>query len=163
MTVIVIINENNERMNIMQLILLALAVIIAAGTVTYGRRAMKRNQKGSVKKAIFTSVTAFGAVMIAMIVLLITGDPVFAEAEATAAGAAASGLSLGDGFKYIAAALSTGLATIGTGVAVGSVGSSAIGAVSEDSSILGKTLIFVGMAEGIAIYGMIISILILFV
>ena len=40
---------------------------------------------------------------------------------------------------------------------------SAIGAVSEDASILGKTLIFVGMAEGIAIYGMIISILILFV
>ena len=72
-------------------------------------------------------------------------------------------MSLGEGFKYIAASLSTGLATIGTGTAVGSVGSSAIGAVSEDSSILGKTLIFVGMAEGIAIYGMIISILILFV
>ena len=52
---------------------------------------------------------------------------------------------------------------MGTGKAVGAVGSSAIGAVSEDASILGKTLIFVGMAEGIAIYGMIISILILFV
>ena len=73
------------------------------------------------------------------------------------------GLTLGDGLKFLAAALSTGLATIGTGVAVGSTGSSAIGAVSEDSTILGKTLIFVGMAEGIAIYGMIISILILFV
>jgi len=59
--------------------------------------------------------------------------------------------------------LSTGLATIGAGLAVASVGSSAIGAVSEDSSLLGKTLIYVGMAEGIAIYGMIISILILFV
>ena len=58
---------------------------------------------------------------------------------------------------------STGLATIGTGRAVGSVGASAIGAVSEDSTILGRTLIFVGMAEGIAIYGMIISILILFI
>ena len=144
----------------MQFILFVLAIAIAAGTVIYGRRAMKRNQKGSVKKAIFASVSAFGVVMISMIVIAISGDPVFAASEA--AGATA-GLTLGDGFKYLAAALSTGLATIGTGLAVGSVGSSAIGAVSEDSSILGKTLIFVGMAEGIAIYGMIISILILFV
>lgn len=62
---------------------------------------------------------------------------------------------------YIAAALSTGLATLGAGYAVGSVGSSALGAVSENPKILGKTLIFVGLAEGIAIYGLIISILIL--
>ena len=65
------------------------------------------------------------------------------------------------GLGYIAAALSTGLATIGAGYAVGSVGSSALGAVSENPKILGKTLIFVGLAEGIAIYGLIISILIL--
>jgi len=66
-----------------------------------------------------------------------------------------------NGLGYIAAALSTGLATIGAGYAVGSVGSSALGAVSENPKILGKTLIFVGLAEGIAIYGLIISILIL--
>jgi len=147
----------------MQFLLFALAIAIAAGTIIYGRRAMKRNKKGSVKKAIFTSVSAFGAVMLSMVVLALAGHPVFAAGEAEAAAVAGAGLSLGDGFKYLAAALSTGLATIGTGLAVGSVGSSAIGAVSEDSSILGKTLIFVGMAEGIAIYGMIISILILFV
>lgn len=64
------------------------------------------------------------------------------------------------GLGYLAAALSTGLATIGTGYAVGSVGSSALGAVSEDPKILGKTLIFVGLAEGIAIYGLIVSIMI---
>jgi len=148
----------------MQYVLLVLAIAISAGTVIYGRSAMKRNKKGSVKKAVFTSVTAFGLVMISMIVLAVSGHPVFAANEAQAAAeTAAGGMTVGDGFKYLAAALSTGLATIGTGLAVGSVGSSAIGAVSEDSSILGKTLIFVGMAEGIAIYGMIISILILFV
>jgi len=76
---------------------------------------------------------------------------------------AAAGMSIGEGLKYFSAALSTGIATIATGMAVGSVGSSAIGAISEDQSLLGKTLIFVGMAEGISIYGMIISILILFV
>jgi V/A-type H+-transporting ATPase subunit K len=62
---------------------------------------------------------------------------------------------------YIAAAAATGLATLGAGYAVGSVGSSALGAVSENPKILGKTLIFVGLAEGIAIYGLIVSIMIL--
>ncbi len=65
------------------------------------------------------------------------------------------------GFGFLAAGLSTGLATIGAGYAVGAVGSSALGAVSENPRILGKTLIFVGLAEGIAIYGLIISIIIL--
>ena len=65
------------------------------------------------------------------------------------------------GMAFIAAALSTGLATIAAGYAVGAVGSSALGAVSEDPNILGRSLIFVGLAEGIAIYGLIISIMIL--
>ncbi|MCG0275319.1 MAG: ATP synthase subunit C [Thermosediminibacteraceae bacterium] len=65
------------------------------------------------------------------------------------------------GLAFMAAAISTGLATIGAGYAVGAVGSSALGAVSEDPKILGKTLIYVGLAEGIAIYGLIVSIMIL--
>lgn len=96
-----------------------------------------------------------------MILTLLFGSPAYA-ADSAASASAVQMLSTGDGFKFIAAALSTGLATIGAGVAVASVGSSAIGAISEDASLLGKTLIYVGMAEGIAIYGMIISILILF-
>lgn len=147
----------------MQIFLLILAVMVAAGTVIYGRVALKKNIKGSVKKAVFASVSAFGVVAFSMVAVILLGNPVYA-ATGTAAEvtAATGGLSMGDGFKFLAAALSTGLATIGAGLAVGSVGSSAIGAISEDSSLLGKTLIYVGMAEGIAIYGMIISILILF-
>lgn len=74
---------------------------------------------------------------------------------------AADGTSGNAGLGYIAASLSTGLATVGTGIAVGSVGSSALGAVSEDPRMLGRSLIYVGLAEGIAIYGLIVSILIL--
>ncbi|MFZ5353810.1 MAG: ATP synthase subunit C [Bacillota bacterium] len=74
---------------------------------------------------------------------------------------AASAENPNAGYGFLAAGLSTGLATIGAGYAVGSVGSSALGAVSENPRILGKTLIFVGLAEGIAIYGLIISIIIL--
>ncbi len=145
----------------MQMISILLAAAISAGTIRYGYKAMKSGKKGSIKKAILTTVSAFSLVMIGAVIATMTGGNVFAETVSETA--AAAGISMGEGFKYLAAALSTGLATIGTGLAVGSVGSSAVGAVSEDSSILGKTLIFVGMAEGIAIYGMIISILILFV
>ena len=139
-----------------------LAAVIAVGTILYGVRMLKYKRQGNIRLQILTSVGLFAAVVVAF---MLTGfnHIVLAQTVAATEEAAATGLSLGDGFKYLAAALSTGLATIGTGVAVGSTGSSAIGAVSEDPTILGKTLIFVGMAEGIAIYGMIISILILFV
>lgn len=141
--------------------MILLAAIIAVSTIGYGVRIMRQNRKVNLKHAMTTSLSAFSFVLAGAFVFMLMGSPVFAAEAGTAA--ATAGASLGDGLKYVAAALSTGLATMGTGRAVGAVGSSAIGAVSEDSSILGKTLIFVGMAEGIAIYGMIISILILFV
>ncbi len=65
------------------------------------------------------------------------------------------------GVGLIAAALATGLACIGAGIAVAVVASSAVGAISENPKLLGKTIIFAGLAEGIAIYGLIISIMIL--
>lgn len=71
-----------------------------------------------------------------------------------------SGLSNHD-IGLLAAALATGLACIGAGIAVAMVASSAIGAISENPGLLGKTIIFAGLAEGIAIYGLIISIMIL--
>ena len=89
--------------------------------------------------------------LIALFILILTPDIVHAAQEGTS----------GSGLGFIAAGLSTGLATIGAGYAVGAVGSSALGAVSENPRILGKTLIFVGLAEGIAIYGLIVSIMIL--
>jgi len=145
----------------MQIITMLLAASISIGTIMIGFRALKQGKNGNIKKALVKTLSIFGLVMAGAIISTIYGGNVLAETVAVTA--ANAGMSMGEGFKYLAAALSTGLATIGTGVAVGSVGSAAVGAVSEDSSILGKTLIFVGMAEGIAIYGMIISILILFV
>jgi V/A-type H+-transporting ATPase subunit K len=62
---------------------------------------------------------------------------------------------------YMAAALATGLSCIAAGIAVGQVGASAIAAISEKPELLGRTLIILGLAEGIAIYGLIISFLIL--
>lgn len=62
---------------------------------------------------------------------------------------------------YLAAALATGLSALGAGLAVAGVGAAAIGAVAEKPEIFGRALVFVGLAEGIAIYGLIISIMIL--
>ena len=83
-----------------------------------------------------------------------------ASAFAAEAPEAAEGGAVGLGL--IAAALSTGLACVGAGIAVAFVGAAALGVVGEKPDLLGKTLIYVGLAEGIAIYGIIISILILF-
>jgi F0F1-type ATP synthase membrane subunit c/vacuolar-type H+-ATPase subunit K len=71
------------------------------------------------------------------------------------------GSSSDRGWGYIAAALSTAIAALGAGIAVSGVGSAAMGAISERPELLGRSLIFVGLAEGIAIYGLIISIMIL--
>jgi V/A-type H+-transporting ATPase subunit K len=62
---------------------------------------------------------------------------------------------------FIGAAVSTGLATIGAGIAVGLTGAAAVGSVAERPELFGRSLVYVGLAEGIAIYGVIISILIL--
>jgi V/A-type H+-transporting ATPase subunit K len=65
------------------------------------------------------------------------------------------------GWGLIAAALATSASSIGAGIAVARVGTAAIGALAEKPELFGRVLIFVGLAEGIAIYGLIVSILIL--
>ena len=80
--------------------------------------------------------------------------------SALAAGAAQEGANV-DQYATLAAALSTGLACIGAGIAVGNAGAAAVGATAEKPESFGRALIFVGLSEGIAIYGLIISFLIL--
>lgn len=80
--------------------------------------------------------------------------------EALAAGLAQEA-SVADPYLTLAAALSTGLACIGAGLAVGNAGAAAIGATAEKPESFGRALIFVGLAEGVAIYGLVISFLIL--
>jgi V/A-type H+-transporting ATPase subunit K len=65
------------------------------------------------------------------------------------------------GLAYIGAGLAVGLACIGSSYAVGRIGSAGIGAVTEKPELMGKTLVFLGLAEGIAIYGLIIAVMIL--
>ncbi|WP_353094925.1 ATP synthase subunit C [Tissierella praeacuta] len=133
------------------LISTTLMVLMTIGTGIFMIYKNVEGNRRKLKKVLRTNLYVFLPILVATIITLVPG---IINAET-------AGASSVSGFGFIAAALSTGLATVGAGYAVAVVGSSALGAVSEDPSILGKTLIFVGLAEGIAIYGLIVSILIL--
>lgn len=128
---------------------LLLGIIIPFGTFLLGEKSKKRYKRTIGVNAFFF----FGAMVVAGI-MLFAGVPVQAAGAEQAVNAAA-------GWGYLAAALSTGMSCIGGGIAVASAASAALGAISEDSSVLGKSLIFVGLAEGVCLYGLIISFMIL--
>jgi V/A-type H+-transporting ATPase subunit K len=86
--------------------------------------------------------------------------PAAGETPAAAAGRT-SGLSVGDGLAVLGIALATAVSVLGAGYAVGVVGAAALGAITEKPELFGRTLIFIGLAEGLAIYGLIVSILLL--
>lgn len=93
--------------------------------------------------------------------LAVFAFPVSAETAApqdNAAEGAETVLSVGVGLGLLGAALATGLSCIGAGIAVASSASAAVGAISENPKAFGKALIFVALAEGVALYGMLISI-----
>ena len=135
----------------MYYLIVALATFVALSTVAAGLIMVfsGRNFKFKGKTISYTSIIAFALALGAFIVVYAPG----AVKAATSDG--------GSGLAYLAAGLSTGLAAIGAGIAVATVGAAALGALSEDPKVFGKTLIYVGLAEGIAIYGLIISIMII--
>ena len=64
-------------------------------------------------------------------------------------------------YKYIAAGLAVGLACLAGGMAVGKIGAAAMGAMSENAELSGKALPFVGLAEGICLWGFLVALLII--
>jgi len=127
---------------------LMLSIILPFGYYLIGEKNKKRY-----KKALGTNAFFFFSAFVIAGIFMFTGDASAAEGASAASSAA--------GFGYLAAGLSTGLSCIGGGIAVASAASAALGAISEDSSVLGKSLIFVGLAEGVCLYGLIISFMII--
>ena len=133
----------------------------------------KRMEGKPVKKVMRLNVAAF-LVLIVMVGIFTfaasaTSDaaqPV-AETQAEAADAEAPAAeetsASAKGMGLLAAAIVTSLAGIGGGIAVAAGAPAAIAATSEDPKSFGKSLIFVALGESIALYGVIISILILLV
>lgn len=89
--------------------------------------------------------------------MLLGVSDVMAAEPAVAAGE----ISLGQGLALLGVGLPTGLAAIGAAIALGPIGSASLAVIAEKPEMFGRTLIYMGLAEGIAIYGLVMSILLL--
>ena len=127
--------------------------VYAASKVTASKATKSVATENTVNEVQTTSVPATSNEVMASTTENVTGTQGSSNDDKTSN--SSSGLGL------IAAALAIGLSAIGSGIAVAVVASSAVGAISENPSLLGKTVIFAGLAEGIAIYGLIIAIMII--
>jgi V/A-type H+-transporting ATPase subunit K len=93
-----------------------------------------------------------------LLFLLIPGAAAFAQEAEVEAAAAGGGTSV---WRYFAAALAVGISCIAGGIAVGQIGSAAMGAMSENSDLSGKALPYAGLAEGICLWGFLVALLIM--
>ncbi len=135
--------------------IILIAALILSIFIPFMAFLLGERKKGRLKTTLAINITMFFAILVIADIMLFGGSVNAAETAEEAAASASEGL------RYIAAALSTGMSTIGAGIAVASSASAALGALSEDSSVMGKALIFVALAEGVALYGLLISFIIL--
>jgi len=110
------------------------------------------------KFRVWTQVSLFAAAFLGVLIFQVNG--LVAHAAAETAVTSITGTNA-QGMGFIAAAISTSASCLGAGFAVAAAAPAAIGAISENSDNFGKAMIFVALAEGVAIYGLLISILII--
>jgi V/A-type H+-transporting ATPase subunit K len=97
-------------------------------------------------------------IVLLALVLFAAALPAFAQEAAEAAeGSPATPI-----WKYFAAALAVGISCVAGGIAVGQIGSAAMGAMSENPELAGKAIPYVGLAEGICLWGFLVGLLIIF-
>lgn len=138
----------------MNYVLLTIPAAFLTASVVFAVKAVCRGTKA--QKAFAMQLFSF----IFVSVICLASSLVVNAAEVTGEAAAAASTTA-NGLGLIAAALVTGMSGIGGGIAVAAAAPAAIGATSEDPKAFGKALIFVALGEGIALYGLLVSILIL--
>ena len=138
------------------LYLIPTAAVIAALLLLFPAR--KNRDTGRARRRLVMNAGLF-VVAAALMVVMAVGAA--AEAPEAAAAATATASDAGQGMGFLAAALATGLSCLGAGIAIASTAPAAIGAFSEDPKAFGKALIFVVLGEGVALYGLLISILLI--
>lgn len=107
------------------------------------------------KQKLIAQIAIFAGVFTVMMIFQAHQFTALAEDATATTSASAQGLG------FIAAALAVGCSSLGAGIAVAKATPAALGAVSENPDNFGRALIFVALGEGIAIYGLLISILIM--
>jgi len=132
-------------------VLLALpAALVGAGLA---QALLRRSPRRGLRWLLRVNVTVLCTALIGLTLMLMgVVDP--AQAATTAAGS-----SSGDAF--IGAAIAVAGSTIGAGIAVSYTGSATLAAVAEKPEMFGRALVIVGLAEGIAIYGLIVAIILI--
>lgn len=138
------------------LYLIPTAAVIAALLLLLPAR--KNRDTGRARRRLVMNAGLF-VVAAALMAVMAVGAA--AEAPVAAAAATATASDAGQGMGFLAAALATGLSCLGAGIAIASTAPAAIGAFSEDPKAFGKALIFVVLGEGVALYGLLISILLI--
>lgn len=134
--------------------------LIASGILLEMRPSLAQRIRPWYKPAMGTQLVAFVGAQLGLLLLGI--DSALADTETAAAvSETVDKMSTGMGLAIIGAGIPTGLSTIGAGIAVGPIGAASLAAITEKPETLGRTLIYLGLAEGIAIYGLVISILLL--
>lgn len=142
----------------MNYVLFALPVAAIAATTILSIRAVKNGKK--TKKALVSQMLAFMLICAVTVSAPLVANAVSPDEEVPAA-TTSSMLDNSKSVGLLSAALATGLAGIGGAIAVAAAAPAAIGATAEDPKSFGKSLIFVALGEGIALYGLLVSILIL--
>lgn len=112
----------------------------------------------SAKRRLYTHIVGFFTVIVGVLVLQMIVSPKVFAAEGDPVSIVGT---MAQGLGFLSAALATGMSALGAGVAVAAAAPAAIGAFSENEKNFGKSLIFVALGEGVAIYGLLISILII--
>jgi V/A-type H+-transporting ATPase subunit K len=133
-----------------------LALIVLTALFAPGRHG--RMAHAQTVRRLVRTLGGFNLVLATMMVVL---GLVWLFAPATVKAAGLAQQTTGDPYAAIAAAIAVGLGSVGAAYAVGATGSAAIGVIAERPEAFGRVLIFVGLAEGIAIYGLIIAFMIL--
>ena len=135
---------------------LAIFGLIASGILLELRPGFAPRLRPWFKPALGTQLLVFVGAQVALLVLGI--QDVLAAAPVVEG---AKEISVGMGLAILGVGVPTGLSTIGAGIAVGPIGAASLAAITEKPEALGRTLIYLGLAEGIAIYGLVVSILLL--
>jgi len=136
---------------------LAIVGLILSGIVLEIRPSLSLRIRPWYKPAMGVQLLAFVGAQLGLLLLGVSD----AMAETAAATTAVTEISTGMGLAMLGVGIPTGLSTIGAGIAVGPIGAASLAAITEKPETLGRTLIYLGLAEGIAIYGLVISILLL--
>ena len=137
----------------------ALLGLILTGVYLHFRPLEPGRARRLFRPTVITNIAVFFG---AQLVIAIVGvNDALAAPEVEAALAGGADISLGMGLAFIGIALPTAGSTIAAGLAVGPIGAASLAAVSEKPEMFGRTLVYLGLAEGIAIYGLVMSILLL--